>query len=52
LQENSVPPGGIGNFKFTFTAPAAGTYREYFKPLAEFLSWTNDSSEPLGIITH
>jgi hypothetical protein len=52
LQENSVPPGGIGNFKFTFTAPAAGTYREYFKPLAEFLSWTNDSSEPLGITTH
>jgi hypothetical protein len=52
LQESSVPPGGIGNFKFTITAPAPGTYREYFKPLAEFLSWTNDTSEPLGIIVH
>lgn len=51
LQEDSVAPGQIGNFKFTFTAPAPGTYREYFKPLAEFMSWTNPTDEPLGIKT-
>jgi hypothetical protein len=50
LQESSVAPGQIGNFKFYFTAPAPGTYREYFKPLAEFMSWTNDIDEPLGIV--
>ncbi|HSX16791.1 MAG TPA: hypothetical protein VLH86_01680 [Patescibacteria group bacterium] len=44
LVESSVPPGGLGHFRFLFRAPfAPGEYHENFKPLAEMLSWTNDT---------
>lgn len=46
LAEDSVPPGGVGHFRFLFRAPyAPGEYRQNFKPVAEFLSWTNDVNE-------
>jgi hypothetical protein len=43
LTEASVAPGQTGHFTFTFQAPAVGTYREWFKPVAENLSWFNDA---------
>ena len=53
LQEASVAPGQIGNFKFMIQAPATpGSYREYFTPLAEMFTWFKDSSESLGIQVH
>jgi hypothetical protein len=44
MTESSVVPGTIGTFNFSITAPlqAAGTYREYFDPLAENVTWMND----------
>ena len=43
LQEASVAPGQVGTFAFKATAPAAyGTYKEYFTPLTEGLSWMNE----------
>lgn len=53
LQEASVAPGQTGHFEFVFTAPSPpGAYREWFKPVAEFLEWTNDTEgNSLGIIT-
>jgi hypothetical protein len=52
LYEASVPPGGAGHFIFKFRTPATpGTYREDFKPLAEMLSWTNDThGQTFGVI--
>ncbi len=53
LAETSVAPGQIGEFKFRFQAPyTLGSYREDFKPLAEFLSWTNDAipNQTFGIV--
>jgi len=54
LQEASVAPGQLGHFKFLIKTPSSpGTYREDFKPLAEMLSWTNDTyGQTLGIIVH
>ncbi|HXH26337.1 MAG TPA: hypothetical protein VNG90_00410 [Candidatus Acidoferrum sp.] len=50
LQESSVMPGQSGHFTFTFQAPISlGSYTEYFKPVAEFLAWSNDTSQPLNI---
>ncbi len=37
-----VLPGEIGNFTFKIKASAAGRFREYFRPLAEYLAWMND----------
>lgn len=53
LQQTSVTPGQTGTFTFTFTAPGpAGKYREWFKPVAEFMQWTNDTDgNSLGIVT-
>lgn len=43
LQEDTVQPGENGTFNFTITAPSSyGTYKEYFRPVAEGQSWMND----------
>jgi hypothetical protein len=43
LKEASVPPGQIGTFEFTYTAPATkGTYYESFRPVAEGIVHMND----------
>lgn len=45
LVESSVAPGQLGTFRFTYTVPsnlAAGTYREYFRPVADGIGWLND----------
>jgi hypothetical protein len=43
LLENSVVPGDVGTFQFEMQAPStAGTYNEYFNPLAEGHTWLND----------
>ncbi|MBI2320954.1 MAG: S8 family serine peptidase [Chloroflexi bacterium] len=43
LEQASVPPGQIGTFRTVVTAPhSPGTYREYFRPVAEGLTWFND----------
>ncbi len=45
LVESSVAPGAIGTFRFSYSVPtglAAGTYREYFRPVADGVSWMND----------
>ncbi len=45
LKEQSVGVGGTGSFDFYLTVPetlAAGTYREYFRPLAEGAQWLDD----------
>jgi Ig-like domain from next to BRCA1 gene len=52
LQETSVAPEQEGHFVFRFQAPyKVGAYREYFKPVAEELTWFNDdlANESLGI---
>jgi hypothetical protein len=50
LQEGSIAPGQTGHFEFKFTTPyTPGAHREWFKPVAEMLSWFNDSSESLGV---
>lgn len=51
MTEDDVPVGQMAHFQFYFKTPSnTGSYREYFKPLAEMYSWTNDTDEPLGII--
>ncbi|HVE80968.1 MAG TPA: S8 family serine peptidase [Candidatus Dormibacteraeota bacterium] len=43
MLEASVAPGGVATFEFPITVPAGGgTYREYFNPLAESLTWLNE----------
>ena len=45
LVESTVAPGQIGTFDFAYTAPmdkADGTYREYFRPVAEGITWLED----------
>lgn len=45
LQENAVSPGGIGTFVFSYTITpdhAAGTFREYFRPVADGITWMED----------
>ncbi len=45
MQEESVPPGGMGTFIVTLTAPstlARGTYREYFALVADGVTWLTD----------
>lgn len=44
MLEQSVAPGGIGTFYFWYTVPQdlpVGTYREYFSPVAENITWMN-----------
>jgi hypothetical protein len=45
LSDGPVVPGGFGSFDFYMTAPAdmkSGTYREYFRPIAEGVQWMDD----------
>ncbi len=45
LVESSVPPGGVGTFRFWYTVPpdkAFGAYREYFRPVADHITWMDD----------
>lgn len=51
LLQPSVPPGGVGTFRFYYTIPASmpsGTYREYFRPVAKGLTWLGDSNADLS----
>lgn len=44
MSESSVAPGEVATFNFNVQAPTAtGTYTEYFRPLAENLTWMNDA---------
>jgi len=52
LKESSIAPEQVGHFVFQFQAPyQVGGYRQYFKPVAEELTWFNDdlANESLGI---
>ncbi len=50
LRQSSVAPGQTGNFNFFIKTPSTpGSFREYFKPLAEYVTWMNESPESLGI---
>ncbi|MDO8690946.1 MAG: hypothetical protein Q7R39_13205 [Dehalococcoidia bacterium] len=41
--ERDTAPGEVGIFIFSLRAPAApGKYREYFRPVAEGITWFND----------
>jgi len=45
LVENVIYPGQTGTFRFWYTVPsdkAVGTYREYFRPVADFTAWLDD----------
>ena len=43
IKESSVNPGQIATFDFKIKTPAqAGTYNEYFSPLAEGVTWFED----------
>ena len=45
LQESAVAPGQVGTFVFYMKIPTdtpAGTYREYFQPVAQDLGWMED----------
>jgi hypothetical protein len=39
LDEAAVPPGRIGTFTWMLKAPQPGTYREYYAPVAEGVTW-------------
>ena len=45
MQENEVSPGGTAHFSFYYTVPSdmkPDIYREYFRPVADGLTWLND----------
>ena len=45
LEQSSVAPGGTGSFRFWLTTPsdkAPGTYREYFRVVADGITWMED----------
>lgn len=45
LRQSSVPIGQSGHFDFYMTVPltmAPGTYKEYFRPVAEGVQWLDD----------
>jgi hypothetical protein len=45
MVEASVPPGGVGTFRFWYTVTsdkAPGVYKEYFRPVADFIGWMDD----------
>ena len=45
MVEATVPPGSNGTFSFWYTIPdsmAPGVYREYFRPVADGVSWLED----------
>jgi hypothetical protein len=39
LDEAAVPPGKIGTFTWMLKAPQPGSYREYYAPVAEGVTW-------------
>ena len=39
LDEAEVPPGRIGTFTWILKAPQPGSYREYYAPVAEGVTW-------------
>ena len=44
LKEASVAPGSVGTFEFWYKAPSNyGEYREYYTPVAEGITWMNDT---------
>jgi len=46
MVENSVAPGETATFSFWMTVPLdakSGTYKEYFKPVAENVTWMQDN---------
>jgi hypothetical protein len=45
MQEDSVAPGGTATFDFWFSIPSgltSKTYLEYFKPVADGITWLDD----------
>lgn len=45
MQEDSVAPGSEAHFRFSFTLPSntqGGTYREYFRLVADNIGWMED----------
>ena len=45
MVEQTVAPGAVGTFRFWYTVPAnlpAGTYREYFRQVIEYVTWMED----------
>ncbi len=45
LLESEVAPGEVGTFEFWMKPPvgmASGTYREYFRPVADGITWMDD----------
>lgn len=45
MQEDQVPSGGIAHFDFYMSVPSGtkpGTYREYFRPVADGTRWMQD----------
>ncbi|MDR7419597.1 MAG: CHAP domain-containing protein [Armatimonadota bacterium] len=45
LREQAVPPVGVGTFVFWYTVTrdhATGTFREYFRPVADDVTWMED----------
>lgn len=45
MVEASIAPGANGTFKFYYTVPSDkdfGTYREYFRPVADGIGWMED----------
>lgn len=45
MEQHGVAPAGIATFSFWYTVPAdwgPGTYREYFRPVADGITWMND----------
>ena len=49
LDENMVPPGGVGNFSFwIFALDNNNTYYEHFNLVDEGVTWMNDTGLVFG----
>ena len=42
MQPSIVRPNEIARFEFPITASSPGSFREYFRPVIEYVAWTND----------
>ena len=45
MQEDAVAPGAVAHFDFYMSVPMGtnpGTYREYFQPVADGVTWMQD----------
>lgn len=52
MVESEVAPGGTAHFNFSYAVPEnmpAGNYKEYFRPLAEGMTWMEDYGVYWGI---